>query len=65
MDARIVVHHGLFTMEPLSDDAECWTREHLPKESEKFNGCFHFKARFMPILLGAMKKEGLAVYVTM
>ncbi len=65
MDARIVIHHGRFSLEPLTETAECWTRVHLPEDSSAFGGCFHLKARHMPAVLEAMKKDGLEVQITM
>ncbi len=64
MDGRIVIHHGQFSLEPLTETAECWTREHLPEDSSELGGCFHLKARHMPAVLEAMKKDGLEVHIT-
>ena len=64
MDARIVIHHGRFSLEPLTETAECWTSE-LPEDSSELGGCFHLKARYMPAVLEAMKKDGLEVHITM
>ncbi len=44
---------------------ECWTKEHLPEDSSELGGCFHLKARHMPAVLEAMKKDGLEVQITM
>ena len=65
MDARIVIHHGMFSLEALTETAEYWTKEHLPEGSSEFGGCFHLKARHMPAVLEAMKNDGLKVHVTM
>jgi hypothetical protein len=63
MDVRVVIHPGIYTIEPLSNTAERWMAQHLPDDSEDFGHCFYIKARDMPPVLKDMEKDGLQVHV--
>ncbi len=63
MDVRVVIHPGIYTIEPLSSTAKRWMAQHLPDDSEDFGHCFYIKARDMPPVLKDMEKDGLQVHV--
>jgi hypothetical protein len=63
MDVRVVIHPGIYTIEPLSHTAERWMAQHLPDDSADFGHCIQIKARDMPPVLEDMKNDGLQVHV--